>query len=69
MPAKKPFFRETNIYRVIGFGFIIAGQFLPLAEFDILGVKGTTNLIQITGFIAVFWPTAKEFISQWSKGQ
>lgn len=64
--AERPFFRSSNTSRLIGFAMIIAGQFFPMGEFNVLGVVFPSNMIQVAGVIMFMWPMGREAFFLWN---
>lgn len=64
---EKPFWRSSNAFRLVGFAIIIAGQFLPMGEFNLLGIAFPSNMIQVVGVLLFMWPMGREAFGMWSK--
>lgn len=58
----KSFFRETNIWRLIGFGLVIGGLFLPLSPVTYGEFSMNANFIQIIGGALIAYPMVVEIL-------
>jgi hypothetical protein len=67
MPSKKPFLRETNVWRLLGLFTAALGLFAPDAvAIDWMGVRYPT-LFFVVGLATFAWPMILEGYREWKK--
>lgn len=60
----KPFWRETNIWRLAGLIVMVVAEYLEKSQFDLMGFKFQSNVIQFSGLIAFFYPMIREGLNR-----
>lgn len=58
----RPFWRWTNVSRIVGGVMIAFGEILPKSLFSVIGVTFDSNVFQLSGVALLFYPMIFEMI-------